>query len=317
MALRSTTSCLLFVLFAAVAVEAGGALSVDGVEVSAAEVALARHWAKLQAPVEASDDAKATTLAVDKVVADILLAAEAAKAGEKLSKKEIREGVAAFRSRVGGDAPYKELLRSAGASEDDLARLVERFRLARNYVEQHIAPTVSVSEAEARAFYEEPGNQVYHSEQIKVRLIFVNSSEGDPEKTQAKAQQRVEAARERVLAGEEFATVAREVSEDMSREQGGEIGWISRGVIPRQLEQAVWNLEPGESSGVARGRFGFGFIQVVDRRPAGPSPFEEAKDSVISGLAAERTKQATAAAVAELRAKAKIEVLDPTLGWAP
>jgi hypothetical protein len=38
---------------------------------------------------------------------------------------------------------------------------------------------------------------------------------------------------------------------------------------------------------------------------------------VISGLAAERTKQATTAAVAELRAKAEIEVLDPTLGWAP
>ena len=106
MALRSTAACLALLLSVAIAVAAGGALSVNGVEVSAAEVALARHWARLEAPVEAADDAKATTIAVDRVVADFLLAAEATKAGEKLGKKEVREGIAAFRSRVGGEAPY-------------------------------------------------------------------------------------------------------------------------------------------------------------------------------------------------------------------
>jgi parvulin-like peptidyl-prolyl isomerase len=234
---------------------------------------------------------------MDTVVADILLAGEAAAAGEKLSTKDVKEGIAAFRNRVGGEAAFKEVLRTAGASEDDLARLVERHRLARRCVEQRIAPTVTVSEAEARAWYEQSGNQIYHLEQIKVRLIFVNGAANDPAEAQAKAQQRVESAAARILAGE--------------------LGWLSRGVFPRALEGTVWGLEPGETSGVLRGPYGFALIQVVDRRAAGPSPFEEARDSVISSLQSDKTEQAVNARVAELRSKATITVLDPSLGWSP
>jgi parvulin-like peptidyl-prolyl isomerase len=316
---RSTAVALVLVVIAAAAsvVEAGDALSVNGVTVSAAEVALARYWAKLEAPYPASDDATATASAVDKVVADILLAGEASATGETLGKKEVKEGIAAFRSRVGGEAAYQDVLRVTGASEDDLARLVERHRLARRYIEQRIAPTVSVSEAEARAWYEEPGHQVHHFDQIRVRLIFINSKEGESADAEAKARERIEAAAARIGAGEDFAAVARAVSEDLSRQIGGEIGWVSRGAIPGPMEDLVWRLDTGETSGVLRGPYGFALIQVVDRRPAGPSPFEEVRDSVISDLEADRTAQAVAEAVAGLRSKATITVHDPSLGWSP
>lgn len=75
--------------------------------------------------------------------------------------------------------------------------------------------------------------------------------------------------------------------------------------------------EPGETSAVLRGPYGFALVQLVDRRPAGPSPFEEVRDPVVSGLEADRTMQAVADTVAELRSKATITVLDPALGWSP
>jgi parvulin-like peptidyl-prolyl isomerase len=305
---RTTAVALVLVLIAAAGVvEAGDALSVNGVTVSAAEVELALEWAKLEAPYEAADDAKVPALAMDKVISDILLAGEAAAAGETLGKKEVKEGIAAFRNRVGGAVPFKEVLRTAGASEDDLARLVERHRLARRYVEQHIAPAVSVSEDEARAWYQDPGHQVHHFDQIRVRLIFINSKQGEPGEAEARA--RIEAAAARIQSGEDFADVAREVSQDLSRQIGGEIGWVSRGAIPGPMEDVVWRLDTGETSGVLRGPYGFALIQVVDRRRAGPSPFDEVRDSVISDLEADRTAQAVADTVAGLRAKATITVL--------
>jgi parvulin-like peptidyl-prolyl isomerase len=299
------------------ALKVNNALSVNGVTVTSAEVALARYWAKLEAPYQASDDAKVTALAVDKVVADILLASEASAAGEALGKKETKEGIAAFRNRVGGEAAYQDVLRVTGASEDDLARLVERHRLARRYVEQRIAPAVTVSEDEARAWYEQPGHQVHHFDQIRIRLIFINSKEGESADAEAKARERIEAAAARIGGGEDFAAVARAVSEDLSRQIGGEIGWISRGAILGQMEDLVWRLDTGATSGVLHGPYGFALIQIVDRRPAGPSPSEEVRDSVISDLEADRTAQAVAAAVAELRSKTTITVLDPSLGWSP
>ena len=316
---RTTAVALVLVLIAAAAgaVEAGDAMSVNGVTVSAAELELAREWAKLEAQYEAADDAKASALAMEKLVADILLAGEAAAAGETLGKKEIKEGIAAFRNRVGGEVPYQEILRSAGASEDDLARLVERHRLARRYVEQRIAPTVSVSEDEARSWYEQPGHQVHHFDQIRVRLIFINSTQGEPAEAEARARGRIEAAAARIGAGEDFAAVAREVSEDLSRQIGGEIGWVSRGAILGPMEELVWRLDTGETSGVLRGPYGFALLQVVDRRLAGPSPFEEVREAVISDLEADRTAQAVADTVAELRSKATITMLGPSLGWSP
>jgi len=317
MVLRPASVGLVLVLCAAAGADAGDALSVNGVTVSAAEVALARYWAKLEAPYEASDDAKATALAIDKVVADIMLAGEASAVGETLGKKEVKEGIAAFRNRVGGEAAYQDVLRVTGASEDDLARLVERHRLAKRYIEQRIAPTVSVSEAEARAWYEQPGHQVHHFDQIRVRLIFINSKEGESADAEAKARERIEEAAARIGAGEDFAAVARDVSEDLSRQIGGEIGWVSRGAIPGPMEDLVWRLDTGETSGVLRGPYGYALIQVVDRRPAGPSPFEEVRDSVISDLEADRTAQAVADTVAGLRSKATITVLDHSLSWPP
>ena len=305
--------CFVLVLFTVVGAQAAGVVSVNGVEVSAGELAVARQWVKLDSPAEALDGAKVTSKAVDTVVADILLAEAAGQAGVRLSGEEGRAGVAAFRTRLGGEAPYKEMLRSAGASEDDLLRLVERHRLARRFVEERIAPTVSVSEAEARAWYEKPGNYVYHLEQVKVRLIFVNVPTRVSADAEAAARKRIEAAEKRILAGEEFGAVARDVSEDISRSKDGMFGWIGRGVLPRHLEDAVWKLEPGETSGILRGEYGFGLVQLVDHRPAGPAPFDEARDSVLSDLTTEKTAKAKAAKVAELRAKAKVVVSDPSL----
>jgi peptidyl-prolyl cis-trans isomerase C len=303
----------LVVLLAAAPVQGAGVLTVNGVEVSAAELAVARQWARLESPAAAHDDGTATTMAVDNLVADILLAEAATRAGEKLDKNEGRAGIDAFRTRLGGEGAYNEMLRTCGADEDVVLRLVERHRLAWRFVERHIAPTVRVSEAEARAWYDKPGNQIHHFEQINVRLIFVNAPPGASAGAEAAARKRIEGAERRILAGEEFGAVARDVSEDMSRSNDGTIGWIGRGVLPRQLEDAVWRLEPGETSSVLRGDYGFGLVQVVDHRPAGSVPFDEARGSALSNLTSEKTAQAKDAAVAELRAKAKIVVHDPSL----
>ena len=61
------------------------------------------------------------------------------------------------------------------------------------------------------------------------------------------ARARIEEAERRVLAGEEFAAVAREVSDDMSKANGGDFGWIAPEVIPAQFLGRGWAIEPGET----------------------------------------------------------------------
>lgn len=81
------------------------------------------------------------------------------------------------------------------------------------------------------------------------------------------ARSKAEAVVARLAAGEEFDSVAREVSDDApSRERGGDLGCEPRGTYQQEFDQAVWATAPGAVSGPVRSTFGYHVVQVTDRR---------------------------------------------------
>ncbi len=80
------------------------------------------------------------------------------------------------------------------------------------------------------------------------------------------AQQQLAEIRQRIRQGEDFATLAREYSEDASAPQGGSIGWVSPGDTVPAFEATVNALEPGEVSEPIESQFGWHLILVEDRR---------------------------------------------------
>ncbi|HHC73399.1 MAG TPA: peptidylprolyl isomerase, partial [Thiotrichales bacterium] len=90
-----------------------------------------------------------------------------------------------------------------------------------------------------------------------------------------------EAALKRVEGGEDFAAVARELSQDPgSAENGGDLGFFERGVMDKAFEEAVFGMQPGEVSGLVRTPFGFHIIKLTGiRAPQGKS-FDEAREAI-------------------------------------
>lgn len=79
---------------------------------------------------------------------------------------------------------------------------------------------------------------------------------------------RAQAALARIRGGENFITVAREVSEDdVTRNSGGDLGFLPKGVMPPAFEAAAYALQPGEVSGVVRSEFGYHVIQLIEVDP--------------------------------------------------
>jgi parvulin-like peptidyl-prolyl isomerase len=99
------------------------------------------------------------------------------------------------------------------------------------------------------------GEQVSTSElQIRARHILVETEE------------EANAVLERLEQGEDFATVATEVSQDTgTAEEGGELGWFPKGVMDSAFEDAAFSLDVGELSGVVQSSYGFHIIQVEER----------------------------------------------------
>lgn len=296
-------------LFAAV-------LKVNSVEISAGQLAIAKFKVSIEKPQLADDPAGLNRAAVDLLVADVLLADAAREKGISASDKELKNEIISLQARLGGKSVYKDQLKALGATQEELDALAARRIAARRFLAETVAPTVTVTEAEARAFYEKPENQLYRPEQLHLRMVLVNAPPGIGEREEKKALAKAEEAERRIQAGDDFATVAREMSDDMSKSNGGDLGWIGFDAIPAQHRETLHALEPGSLSGVLRGMFGYGVFQVVAKRPAGAAPFDETRKEIEGQLRSGKTDAAAAEIVKARRASARIEGLTPEMAAA-
>jgi parvulin-like peptidyl-prolyl isomerase len=93
-------------------------------------------------------------------------------------------------------------------------------------------------------------------EQVHVRHILVETAE------------EAQTALARLEAGEDFISLAKELSTDEStKEDGGDLGWFPRGVTVPEFEEATFALQPGETSDIVQTSFGYHIILVEEHDP--------------------------------------------------
>jgi parvulin-like peptidyl-prolyl isomerase len=122
-----------------------------------------------------------------------------------------------------------------------------------------------------------------------------------------------ERARREIVAGTDFATVARRVSTDPVAARGGQTGVFAREDLPPAFADIVFRLPEGGVSEVVATDYGFHVFQVRRRLPAAVPELAEVHAEVASRLAAEKADAALARLVAEARSRYAVEVFDRNL----
>lgn len=153
------------------------------------------------------------------------------------------------------------------------------------------APDQGIDEMSLREQYELRIDEFTAPEEREVRHILLAVPGDADQSVLDQAREQLQAIRQRLVAGESFATVAKEVSEDPgSASQGGELGWIGRGSLDPAFEQVVFELEPETLSEPVRSRFGYHLVEVLDLRGGEPQPFDSVKDELIAELSSGSTE---------------------------
>ncbi|MFT4191754.1 MAG: peptidylprolyl isomerase [Comamonas sp.] len=125
--------------------------------------------------------------------------------------------------------------------------------------------------------------------------------------SEAQAIARLDQMRQDILAGRaDFATLARQQSEDGSAAQGGDLGWANPGQFVPEFEQALNQLDAGQISEPLVSRFGVHLIQVVERRQGTVSEREQ-RDSVRAILREQKADESYADWVRDIRSRAFVE----------
>jgi Parvulin-like peptidyl-prolyl isomerase len=141
-----------------------------------------------------------------------------------------------------------------------------------------IAASITPSEEDLRSLYEEQGEGLLEEEQRKASHILIEVPADADQAQVDKAQTQLNELRERIRAGESFASLAKEYSQDIeTAEKGGDLGYFGRGMKVKPFEEAVFALERGAISEPVRTPFGVHLIRLDDIRPARKQTFEEAR----------------------------------------
>jgi peptidyl-prolyl cis-trans isomerase SurA len=117
--------------------------------------------------------------------------------------------------------------------------------------------------------------------------------------------------RQAVLSGKsDFAALAREMSQDGSAQQGGDLGWANPGMFVPEFEQVMNRLRPGQVAEPLVSRFGVHLIEVTDRRNA-PMSDQEQRTLARSALREKKLDEAYASWVENIRGRAYVEMREP------
>lgn len=173
--------------------------------------------------------------------------------------------------------------------------------------DQVIQLDTAITDEELQATFEEqrPG------EEVRARHVLLSIPPGVAQAQQDSIRALAEDIRDRARAGEDFATLAEEYSQDPgSAIQGGDLGFFGRGMMVPPFEEAAFALPPGEVSNVVQSTFGFHVILLEERRV--PS-FENIADEYRMQLQTERIMVAESTYLAELEGSANVRLGDDAI----
>src|SRR2546430_2506625 len=111
---------------------------------------------------------------------------------------------------------------------------------------------------------------------VKVRVITLSLKPGASGEEEKAARAKIDAALAEVNSGKDFAGIAREKSDDGSKANGGDLGFVAKGQSPygKTLEEEALKLKPGQVSGVFKDRSGFHVLKAEEQRAARVQPLD-------------------------------------------
>jgi peptidyl-prolyl cis-trans isomerase D len=237
------------------------------------------------------------------------------KDGIKVSEAEVDQAYMTRFERVRAEWAYVEsgpLMAQVTVSDADAEAYVKAHEAQFSRPERRriqyvlIAPKAfakAVTDADAEAYYKEHRAEFEKPKRLKTAHILVRVPPTGGSEAENKSKAKVEEAIRRAKAGEDFGKLAKELSEDTATApQGGDLGFVGKGEMVPQFEEAVFALKKGEMSPQpVRTPFGYHAIKVSDVQDGGVQPFGDAAAKIKEKLAAERSERAAQAKRDETR----------------
>ncbi len=212
-------------------------------------------------------------------------------------------------NNIDTDEKFQEALKQEGMTLADLRRQLEKNMLETRVQQNEVLAKISVTEDEARAFYDAHKNEFTTPSELTLREILIavpTSDRGVNVAQDDAAKSKAEDVRHRLLSGEPFARLAGEVSEAASKANGGLIGAVKVDELAPALQTMLGKMKPGDISEVIRTQRGYQILTLESRTETKVKTFDEARQDISDRIADEKRRGETQKYLEKLRGAATI-----------
>ena len=216
---------------------------------------------------------------------------EAEKEGVAPTDEEVQEEIANFNESIVDDTDYQEQLKSIGIDDEFLkfqfARDLANLNLKAKYIDE-----LDISDSELQTYYDENKDDFY-TDTVTASHILISTQDDEGNELTGEDLEKAETEAKEVLAkvnaGEDFAELAKEYSDDPgSAESGGELSTFGRdNNLVEEFSNASFELKTGEVSELVKTDYGYHIIKCTERIDKQES-FDDVKDNIKSTLGLEK-----------------------------
>lgn len=247
---------------------------------------------------------------LNQLIEDRLVYQEAVNQKVEVDASEVDNAVSEFKKRFKDEMTMDATLREQGLTLTDLKERFRRQAMIRQLHTMEIRSKVVVSPKEIEEFYQKNPEKFSSRERLKTRSITVKKSYEARDKgiTDEEAKKKILDIRAKILAGQDFAALAKESSEDVHAEKGGLSDWVERGTMIAVIDSVIFNLKLGEISDVIETPMGYHLFRVEEREQGSQKKLEEVRDQIMDEIYRQKSEERFYDWMQELKKNAYISI---------
>jgi len=240
---------------------------------------------------------------LNRMVEEKLILSEAKRLKVEATDAQIDDKLKEVKSTFESDEKFDEALKEEGVSLDELEQRYADQIIVANLADIEVRKKIIISPSEVSGYYDTHKEDFKEPEQVRVKNILIKP---DDNLTDAHARELAEKTLGFLKAGEDFGELALKYSKGPNADRGGDLGFVKKGQMLKEIDDAIFNLKAGEFSEAIKTQLGYHIFKVEEKIPEGIQEFSKVKDQIESRLFFEKGKERYAEWIKALKKNAYI-----------
>ena len=213
---------------------------------------------------------------LNQLIEEKLILQQAKKEEIEVSDEEIEEKLTQVKSQFPDEDTFRQVLDSQNLTISDLKQRYKEQIMIKKLINKEVRAKIKVSPLEVFRYYKQHQEEFRIPPKVRVQTILIRKDDKMSE-DYSDPQKRIEEIKKKLQEGADFSKLAREYSQDSSAINGGDMGYIEKGEMMKEIDEVLFSLNEGQVSDIIETHVGFHIFKINDKKESTIKSFEEVR----------------------------------------